>query len=196
VRARDERSAARADSAREERSAARADNARDDLSAARADNARDDLSAARADCSAARAVNARELNALVDALSSNAADMTSSHALRDILMTDFSPTPAERSTPESDGARSRCPNFTVFGKENFTKNIKGKVTVIVNKCESNVAANSGQIRPVGRASLAGGRRKEAFRPHCPPAELIPLGFSRADREAKDCELSLFLGFRC
>jgi hypothetical protein len=55
-------------------------------------------------------------------------------------MTDFSPIPAEQRTPESGGAQLACPNFTVFGKENFTKNIKGKVTVIVNKCESIIAA--------------------------------------------------------
>jgi hypothetical protein len=35
----------------------------------------------------------------------------------------------------------------VFGKENFTKNIKGKVTVIVNKCESTVAAIRARFEP-------------------------------------------------
>jgi hypothetical protein len=67
-------------------------------------------------------------------------------------MTDYSPIPAELRTPESDGAALPCPNFTVFGKENFTKNINGKVAVIVNTYESIVAASS--------LSMAGGRRTD------------------------------------
>jgi hypothetical protein len=41
----------------------------------------------------------------------------------------------------------------VFGKENFTKNIKGKVTVIVNKYDRKAAAIRGKSRiPGSRAA--------------------------------------------
>jgi hypothetical protein len=107
-------------------------------------------------------------------LSSNAADMTSSHALRNILMTDFSPIPAEHAPPKSDGARLPCPNFTFFGKENFTKNIKGKVTVIVNKCESIVDAIRGGFEPSEGVDGARIEGKEALPCVRLPVESIPL----------------------
>ena len=82
---------ARADMAREDNPIALAESARDDRSSAPAESARDDLSSAPAD-------KARELNALAETasvavFSSNAADMTSSHALFDTRMIFFSPIP-------------------------------------------------------------------------------------------------------
>ena len=64
-------------------------------------------------------------------VSPNAADISSAHATFETLMIDLSPTPAEITHPQRDNLG--CPNFTTVGKENFTKNLNEKVTVIVNK---------------------------------------------------------------
>ena len=117
---------ARADNARADRALEDSSNARDDRSSALAERARDDLSRARAD-------NARELSALAETgrSSSNAADMTSSHVFFDTLMTDFSPTQDYCAPPGNRWHEETVPKFTALGKENFTKNFNGKLTVTV-----------------------------------------------------------------
>jgi len=94
---------ARADNARDDSAREDNSNARDDRSSALADSARDDLSRARA-------VNARELNALAETasvamFSSNAADMTSSHALFDTRM-NFLPNPTLTTHPAKPVAQA------------------------------------------------------------------------------------------
>ena len=121
---------ARADSAREDRAREESSNARDDRSIALAESARDDRSRARAD-------NARELNALEErgssvVFSSNAADITASHALFDTLMTDFSPTQVNDAPAGNRWRNNTVPKFTLIRKENFTKNLKRKLTIAGN----------------------------------------------------------------
>lgn len=128
MRARADR--ARADSARADRAREDNSNARDDRSSALAESARDDRSRARAD-------NARELSALEErassvVFSSNAADITASHALFDTLMTDFSPTQVNYAPAENRWRKYTVPKFTLIRKENFTKNLKAKLTTTRN----------------------------------------------------------------
>ena len=106
---------------------ARADNVRDDRSSALADSVRDDRSRVRAD-------SVRELNALAETgvISSNAADITSSHAFFDMLIPTSPHSQVNDAPPGNRWYKETVPKFTAFGKENFTKNINAKLTMPVN----------------------------------------------------------------
>ena len=58
--------------------------------------------------------------------------MTSFHAFFDTLMTNFSPIPVNNAPAGNRWRNETVPKFTALGKENFTKNIKGKLTLSVN----------------------------------------------------------------
>jgi hypothetical protein len=45
----------------------------------------------------------------------------------------FSPTPAVRAPSNLTVQTARCPNLTILGKENFTKNLNGKITMNVKQ---------------------------------------------------------------